>query len=130
MFLTFLLESSCCVKIMKIVPLHNPELCGISQAWSKCTFRRFNRILLVFVTVGSSSSRTLQSNCGSLLITFSLLVDGQLSTFMKCSVHLSKIASFLRKVCVHFALKVCKDQELKQSEPNSSPQNQNGKQLK
>ena len=48
---------------------------------------------IVSVTVGNSSSRTLHSICGSLLIALSLTDDGQLSTLLKCSAHLFKIAS-------------------------------------
>ena len=47
----------------------------------------------VSVTVGNSSSRTLHSICGSLLIALSLTGDGRLSTLLKCSAHLFKIAS-------------------------------------
>ena len=43
--------------------------------------------------VGNSSSRTLHSICGSLLIALSLTDDGRLSTLLKCSAHLFKIAS-------------------------------------
>ena len=40
-------------------------------------------------------NRTLLSICGSLLIALSLTDDGRLSTLLKCSAHLFKIASLL-----------------------------------
>ena len=43
--------------------------------------------------VANSSSRTLHSICDSLLIALSLTDDGRLSTLLKCSAHLFKIAS-------------------------------------
>ena len=46
-----------------------------------------------FCDVGTSSSRTLHSICGSLLIVLSLTDVGRLNTPLKCSAHLSKIAS-------------------------------------
>ena len=45
------------------------------------------------MTVENSSSRTLHSICGSLLIALSLTDDGRLSTPLKCSAHLFNIAS-------------------------------------
>ena len=45
------------------------------------------------MTVGHSPRRTLLSNCGSLLIALSLTDDGRLRTLLKCSAHLSNIAS-------------------------------------
>ena len=43
--------------------------------------------------VGNPSSRALHSICGSLLIASSLKVDGRLSTLLKCSAHLTEMAS-------------------------------------
>ena len=45
------------------------------------------------MTVGNSSSRTLHSTCGNLLLALSFIVDGRLSKLLKCSARLSKIAS-------------------------------------
>ena len=45
--------------------------------------------LFVSVTVWNSSSRTLHSICGSLLIALSLVVDRLLSTLLKCSAYLT-----------------------------------------
>ena len=54
------------------------------------------------VTFGNSSSITLHSVCGSLLIALSLTDDWRLSTLLKCSVHLYKIASLsVRSVTLH-----------------------------
>ena len=43
--------------------------------------------------VGNSLSRILHSICGSRLIALSLTDDGRLNTLLKCSFHLSRIAS-------------------------------------
>ena len=48
---------------------------------------------LASMTVGNSSNRTLHSICGRLAIASSLVFDGRLSTLLRCSVLLSKIAS-------------------------------------
>ena len=44
-------------------------------------------------TAGNVSNRTLHSVCGSFLVELSLIADGRSSTLLKCSDHLSKIAS-------------------------------------
>ena len=76
-----------------------------SRNWI-CTFNRRHMLncFLVSVTVGNSSSRTLPSICGSLLIAFSLTDDGRLSTLLKYSAHLFKIASLSVKSVLPSAL--------------------------
>ena len=49
--------------------------------------------LLVSMTVGNSSNRTLHTICESLAIPSSLMLDGRLSTLVNYSALLSKIAS-------------------------------------
>ena len=56
-------------------------------------YQKIDVAFIVSVTVGNSSSETLHSICGSLLIALSLTGDGRLSTLLKCSAHLFKIAS-------------------------------------
>ena len=43
--------------------------------------------------IGSSSNRTFHAICGSLSIAYSLMFNVRFGTLLKCSVHLSKIAS-------------------------------------
>ena len=47
----------------------------------------------VSMMVGNSSNRTLHSICGSLSIASSLMLDGRMSTLLKCSAHLPKMDS-------------------------------------
>ena len=56
------------------------------------------------MTAGKSSSRTLNFICGSLLIALSLTDGGRLSTLLKCSAHLFKIASLSVRSVLPFAL--------------------------
>ena len=57
--------------------------------------------VLVSMTVGNSSNRTLHSICGSLSIASSLMLDGRFSTLLKCSAHLFKLASLsVRRVFI------------------------------
>ena len=50
-------------------------------------------LFLVSMMVGNSSNKTLHSFCGSLPTASSLMLDGRLSTLLKYSAHLSKMAS-------------------------------------
>ena len=61
-------------------------------------------LFLVSMTVGKSSNRILHSICGSLSIESSLMVEGQLSTHLKCSAYLSKTTSLSVKRVILSAL--------------------------
>ena len=55
--------------------------------------------LIVAMTVGNSSNRTLHYICGSPSIASSLVLDGRFSTLLKCSAHFFKKASLsMRRV--------------------------------